>query len=163
ARPTGMVLHRDASGFMNYSLTADGRGTFSGSGELGASLRGNLAFSGFSVLPDHSFVRGLSYLVVADPSEMRRIQLGDAIGFSSPYYAASGVLADGISEYGYHLGFRRLGFGQESIHYGPPELLARHRIGIGDRVTAGFRLESAMQRTGSTSLLASGGPNLALA
>src|SRR5438445_817325 len=252
-RPTGMVLHRDTSGFMNYSLTADGRGTFSGSGELGASLRGNLAFTGFSVLPDHSFVRGLSYLVLDDPSEMRRIQLGDAIGFSSdlggtaqlsgisvtrefaldpyfvrqplprlsgailspstldvymngsllrheqiapgpfevrnlpvgsgvgqvsyvvrdafgrtqefasPYYAASGVLADGITEYGYHLGFRRLGFGQESIHYGPPELLARHRIGIGDRVTAGFRLESALQRTGSTSLLASGGPNLALA
>ncbi len=242
-RPTGMVLHRDTSGFMNYSLTADGRGTFSGSGELGASLRGNLAFTGFSVLPDHSFVRGLSYLVLDDPSEMRRIQLGDAIGFSSdlggtaqlsgisvtrefaldpyfvrqplprlsgailtpstldvymngtllrheqiapgpfevrnlpvgsgvgqvsyvvrdafgrtqefasPFYAASGVLADGISEYGYHLGFRRLGFGQESIHYGPPELLARHRIGIGDRVTAGFRLESAMQRTGGTSLL----------
>src|SRR2546427_2300183 len=82
-RPTGMVLHRDTSGFMNYSLTADGRGTFSGSGELGASLRGNLAFTGFSVLPDHSFVRGLSYLVLDDPSEMRRIQLGDAIGFSS--------------------------------------------------------------------------------
>jgi len=253
ARPTGMVLHRDASGFMNYSVTADGHGTFSGSGELGASLRGNLAFNGFSVLPDHTFVRGLSYLVLDDPSEMRRIQLGDAIGFSSdlggtaqlsgisvtrefaldpyfvrqplprlsgailtpstldvymngsllrheqiapgpfevrnlpvgsgigqvsyvvrdafgrtqefasPFYAASGVLADGISEYGYHLGFRRLGFGQESIHYGPPELLARHRIGIGDRVTAGFRLESAMRRTGSNSLLASGGPNLALA
>src|SRR2546426_1013989 len=252
-RPTGMVLHRDTSGFMNYSLTADGRGTFSGSGELGASLRGNLAFTGFSVLPDHSFVRGLSYLVLDDPSEMRRIQLGDAIGFSSdlggtaqlsgisvtrefaldpyfvrqplprlsgailtpstldvymngtllrheqiapgpfevrnlpvgsgvgqvsyvvrdafgrtqefasPYYAASGVLADGISEYGYHLGFRRLGFGQESTHYGSPELLARHRIGIGDRLTVGYRLESALQRTGGTSLLASGGPNLALA
>ena len=252
-RPTGMVLHRDTSGFMNYSLTADGRGAFSGSGELGASLRGNLAFTGFSVLPDHSFVRGLSYLVLDDPSEMRRIQLGDAIGFSSdlggtaqlsgisvtrefaldpyfvrqplprlsgailtpstldvymngsllrheqiapgpfevrnlpvgsgvgqvsyvvrdafgrtqefasPYYAASGVLADGISEYGYHLGFRRLGFGEESTHYGAPELLARHRIGIGDRLTVGYRLESALQRTGGTSLLASGGPNLALA
>src|SRR5437870_4252071 len=216
-------------------------------------LRGLLAFTGFSVLPDHSFVRGLSYLVLDDPSEMRRIQLGDAIGFSSdlggtaqlsgisvtrefaldpyfvrqplprlsgailtpstldvymngsllrheqiapgpfevrnlpvgsgvgqvsyvvrdafgrtqefasPYYAASGVLADGISEYGYHLGFRRLGFGEESIHYGAPELLARHRIGIGDRLTVGYRLESALQRTGGTSLLASGGPNLALA
>src|SRR5438132_13627389 len=69
ARPTGMVLHRDASGFMNYSLTADGSRTFSGSGELGASLRGNLAFIGFSVLPDYSFVRVLSYLVVADTWE----------------------------------------------------------------------------------------------
>src|SRR2546428_6747638 len=253
ARPTGMVLHRDTSGFMNYSVTADGRGTFSGSGELAASLGGTLAFSGFSVLPDHSFVRGLSYLVVDDPSEMRRIQLGDAIGFSSdlggtaqlsgisvtrefaldpyfvrqplprlsgailspstldvymngtllrheqiapgpfevrnlpvgsgvgqvsyvvrdafgrtqefasPYYAASGVLADGISEYGYHLGFRRLGFGQESTHYGSPELLARHRIGIGDRLTVGYRLESALQRTGGTSLPASRRPHPALA
>src|SRR5437764_3151127 len=253
ARPTGMVLHRDTSGFMNYSLTADGQGTFSGSGELGASLRGNLAFSGFSVLPDHSFVRGLSYLVVDDPSEMRRIQVGDAIGlsselggtaqlsgisvtrefaldpyfvrqplprlsgailspstldvymngsllrheqiapgpfevrnlpvgsgvgqvsyvvrdafgrtqeFASPYYAASGVLADGISEYCYQLGFRRIGFGEESLHYGPPELLARHRFGIGDKITLGYRFESALQRSDGTSLLASGGPTFALA
>ena len=36
-------------------------------------------------------------------------------------------------------------------------------VRVGDRITAGFRLESALQRTGSTSLLASGGPNLALA
>jgi len=253
ARPADMVLHRETSGFMNYSVTGDGQGTFSGAGEVGASVRGNLAFTGFSVLPDHSFVRGLSYLVVDDPSQMRRIQLGDAIGFSSdlggsaqlsgisvtrefsldpyfvrqplprlsgailtpstldvymngsllrheqiapgpfeirnlpvasgvgqvsyvvrdafgrtqefasPYYAASGVLADGISEYGYQLGFRRLGFGEESAHYGPPELLARHRIGIGDRLTLGYRLESAVQRSGGTSLLASGGPTLALA
>src|SRR5438093_3737527 len=45
----------------------------------------------------------------------------DAFGrtqeFASPYYASSGVLADGVSEYGYHLGFRRTGFGTESFHY----------------------------------------------
>src|SRR2546426_1046191 len=163
-RPTGMVLHRDTSGFMNYSLTADGRGTFSGSGELGASLRGNLAFTGFSVLPDHSFVRSLPVgSGVGQVSYVVRDAFGRTQEFASPYYAASGVLADGISEYGYHLGFRRLGFGEESTHYGPPELLARHRIGIGDRLTVGYRLESALQRTGGTSLLASGGPNLALA
>src|SRR5256714_11226015 len=115
--------------------------------------------------------------IAPGPFEVRNLPVGSGVGqvsyvvrdafgrtqeFASPFSAASGVLADGISEYGYHLGFRRLGFGQESIQYGPPELLARHRIGIGDRVTAGFRLESAMQRTGSTSLLASGGPNPAL-
>jgi outer membrane usher protein len=252
-RPQGMVLHRDTSGFLNYSVTADGRGAFSGAGEVGASVAGNLAFSGFSVLPDHRFVRGLSYVVLDDPAAMRRIQLGDAFGFSSvlggtaqltgvsvtrefsldpyfirqplprlsgailtpstldvyvngallrreqiapgafevrnlpvgsgvgevsyvvrdafgrtqefvtPYYAAAGVLAEGISEYGYHLGFRRLGFGEESLHYGPPELLARHRVGIGGWATAGYRFESALQRAGGTSLLASGGPTLALA
>ncbi len=252
-RPQGMVLHRDTSGFLNYSATADGRGTFSGAGELGASLGGNLAFSGFTVLPDHRFVRGLSYVVVDDPAAMRRIQLGDTIGLSSvlggtaqlsgvsvtrefsldpyfvrqplprlsgailspstldvyvngallrheqiapgpfevrnlpvgsgvgevsyvvrdafgrtqelasPYYAAAGVLADGVSEYGYHLGFRRLGFGEESLHYGPPQLLARHRVGVGGWMTAGYRFESALQRAGGTSLLASGGPTLALA
>ena len=211
---------------------------FSGAGELGASLGGNLAFSGFAVLPDHRFVRGLSYVVVDDPAAMRRIQLGDTIAlssvlggtaqlsgisitrefsldpyfvrqplpkmsgailspstldvyvngallrheqlapgpfevrnlpvgsgvgeisyvvrdafgrtqeFASPYYAAAGVLADGISEYGYHLGFRRLGFGEESLHYGPPQLLARHRVGVGGWMTAGYRFESALQRAG---------------
>jgi outer membrane usher protein len=252
-RPEGMVLHRDTSAFLNYSVSTDGRGTVTGAGELGASFRGNLGFTGLSVLPDHSVVRGLSYLVVDDPDKMRRVQLGDAVGFSSelggtaqlsgvsvtrefsldpyfvrqplpkmsgailtpstldvymngvllrqqqiapgpfevrnlpvgsgvgqvsyvirdafgrtqefasPYYAASGVLADGITEYGYHLGFRRVGFGEESFHYGPPELLARHRVGIADRVTVGYRFESALQRGGGTSLLASGGPTFALA
>jgi len=252
-RPQGMVLHRDASGFFNYSATADGAGNFSGAGEVGASLAGNLAFTGFSVLPDHQFVRGLSYVVIDDPAAMRRIQLGDTIAlssvlggtaqlsgvsitrefsldpyfvrqplprmsgailspstldvyvngallrheqiapgpfevrnlpvasgvgeisyvvrdafgrtqeFASPYYAAAGVLADGISEYGYHLGFSRLGFGEESLHYGPPELLARHRVGVGGWMTAGYRFESALQRAGGTSLLASGGPTLAVA
>jgi len=252
-RPPGMVLHRDTSAFLNYSLTADGHGALSGAGEVGASFRGNLGFTGFSVLPDHSVVRGLSYFVLDDPGEMRRLQIGDAIGlsselggsaqlsgvsvtrefsldpyfvrqplprlsgailtpstldvymngvllrqqqiapgpfevrnlpvgsgvgqvsyvvrdafgrtqeFASPYYAASGVLADGISEYGYHLGFRRVGFGEESLHYGPPELLARHRIGIGDKITVGYRFESALQRADGTSLLASGGPTFALA
>jgi len=252
-RPPGMVLHKDTSGFLNYSLTADGQGAVSGAGEVGASVRGNLAFTGFSVLPDHRLVRGLSYLVIDDPERMRRIQLGDAFGlstelggsaqiagisvtrefaldpyfvrqplprlsgailtpstldvymngallrheqiapgpfevrnlpvgsgvgqvsyvvrdafgrtqeFASPYYSASGVLADGVSEYGYHLGFRRLDFGEESVHYGPPQLLARHRIGFGDKVTAGYRFESAVQRGAQTTLLASGGPTLALA
>src|ERR687884_188879 len=73
-RPEGMVLHRDTSAFLNYSVSADGRGTVTGAGELGASFRGNLGFTGLSVLPDHSVVRGLSYLVVDDPDKMRRVQ-----------------------------------------------------------------------------------------
>jgi len=252
-RPEGMVLRRDTSGFLNYSLTADGNGTVTGAGELGASLRGNLAFTGFSVGPDHRVIRGLSYVVVDDPERMRRLQVGDAIAisselggsaqlaglsltrefsldpyfvrqplprlsgavltpstlevyvngalvrhepvapgpfevrnlpvgsgvgqvsyvvrdafgrteeFASPYYSAAGVLADGLSDFGYHLGFRRLDFGSVSSEYGPPELLARHRFGIGDWLTAGYRFESAIQRAGGTSLLASGGPTAAVA
>jgi outer membrane usher protein len=97
----------------------------------------------------------------------------DAFGrtqeYASPYYASSGMLADGVSEYGYHLGLRRLGFGQDSFHYGPPELSARHRIGIGNRLTAGYRFESGLQHikgwdepscASCGSLLASGGPTL---
>jgi outer membrane usher protein len=252
-RPEGMVLRRDTSGFLNYSISADGNGTFTGAGEVGASLRGNLAFTGFSVLPDHRFVRGLSYVVIDDPERMRRLQLGDSIAlssalggsaliagvsltrefsldpyfirqplprlsgailtpstldvyvngtlvrhepiapgpfevrnlpvgsgvgqvsyvvrdafgrtqeFASPYYSAAGVLADGIADYGYSLGFRRLRFGEESADYGPPEMLARHRVGFGDWLTAGYRFEAALQRAGGTSLLASGGPTLAMA
>src|SRR2546421_682122 len=82
-RPEGMVLRRDTSGFLNYSVTADGNAIVTGAGEVGASLQGNLAFSGFSVLPDHRVVRGLSYLVVDDPDRMRRLQVGDAIAVSS--------------------------------------------------------------------------------
>jgi outer membrane usher protein len=252
-RPPNMVLRRDTSGFFNYSMTGEARGAFSGSGELGASFGGNLAFTGFSMMPDHQVVRGLSFLAIDDPDRMRRLQLGDAIAistalggsaqlagvsltrefsldpyfvrqplprlsgailtpstldvyvngvlvrqqqiapgafevrnlpvtggagqvsyvvrdafgrtqdFSSPYYGAAGVLADGISEYGYHLGFRRLDFGLESLHYGPPELLARHRIGFGNWLTAGYRFESAVQREGGTSLLVSGGPTASFA
>ena len=50
---------------------------------FGASLRGNLAFTGFSVGPDHRVIRGLSYVVVDDPERMRRLQIGDAIAISS--------------------------------------------------------------------------------
>jgi len=252
-RPPGMVLRKDTSGFLNYSVSGDGQGAVSGAAELGVSVRGNLAFSGLSVLPDQRVVRGLSYLIIDDPDRMRRLQIGDAAAvssalggsallagfsltrefsldpyfvrqplprlsgailspstlevyvngtlvrheaiapgpfevrnlpvasgvgevsyvvrdafgrtqdFASPYYAAAGVLANGISDYAYHLGFRRSGFGQESADYGPPELLARHRIGFGDWLTAGYRFESALQRSGGTSLLASGGPTAAFA
>ncbi|MGZ6124204.1 MAG: fimbria/pilus outer membrane usher protein, partial [Myxococcales bacterium] len=241
------------SGFFNYSVTGEARGAFSGAAELGASIGGNLAFTGLSLLPDHQVLRGLSFVALDDPGNLRRVQLGDAIAFSSAlggsaqlagvsltreysldpyfvrqplprlsgailtpstldvyvngvlvrqqqiapgafevrnlpvtggagqvsyvvrdafgrtqdfssaYYGAAGVLADGLSEYGYHLGFRRLGFGQESLHYGPPELLARHRFGIGNWLTAGYRVESALQRAGGTSLLVSGGPTAAVA
>src|SRR5205814_9398917 len=47
-------------------------------------------------------------------------------------------------------------FGLESFHYGSPVLLARHRMGFGDRLTLGYRFEGGFS-------LASGGPTLAWA
>ncbi len=100
----------------------------------------------------------------------------DAFGrtqeYASPYYSSPGVLAAGLSDYGYHLGFQRLGFGVDAFHYGPPVLVAHHRLGLSDFLTAGYRFESALQHvkgwdepTCSTcaSLLASGGPTASFA
>ncbi|MCA1829250.1 MAG: fimbria/pilus outer membrane usher protein [Myxococcales bacterium] len=249
-RPRDMVLRRDTSAFFNYSVTGASGAGVSGAAELGASVRGNLAYTGLTVATDGSVVRGLSNLVLDDPATLRRVTLGDAVTsasplggigllagvsvtreftldpyfvrqplprmagaitspstldvyvngqlvrqeqvapgpfevrnlpvasgagsisyvvrdafgrtqeFASPYYASSGVLADGVSEYGYHLGFRRAGFGTESFHYGPPEFVAHHRIGFGNVVTAGYRFESGLQHG---SALASGGPSAAFA
>ena len=249
-RPREMVLRRDTSAFFNYSVTgATGAGA-SGAAEFGASVRGNLAYTGLTVGPDGNIVRGLSNVTIDDPSRMRRVTLGDAVTssaplggigllagvsvtrefaldpyfvrqplprlagaitspsmldvyvngvlvrqeqiapgpfevrnlpvangagsvsyvvrdafgrtqeFASPYYASSGVLADGVSEYGYHLGFRRTGFGTESFHYGPPEFVAHHRIGFANVLTAGYRFESGLQHG---SAMASGGPTAAFA
>jgi outer membrane usher protein len=250
SRPRDLVLRTDASGFFNYSVTGTTQGEFSGAAEVGASFRGNLATTGFTVDPGGSVVRGMSEVVLDDPSHLRRLTLGDAVAtttplggsallagvslarefsldpyfvrqplprlsgavlspstldvyvngllvreqqvnpgtfeawnlpattgagsvsyvvrdafgrtqeFASPYYASAGVLAEGISDYGYHLGFQRAGFGQESFHYGPPAFSAYHRIGFGNQYTPGFRLESALNHG---SAMASGGPTLATA
>ena len=250
-RPKGMVLRKDTSAFLNYSVTGDSLGTFSGAAELGASLDGKLAFSGMNVTTDGRAVRGLSYLAVDDVSRMQRLVVGDAYSastalggaallagvsvtrefsldpyfvrqplpklsgailtpstldlyvngmlvreqalapgqfevrnlpvpsgagqvsyvvrdafgrtqeFATPYYASSGVLADGVSEYGYQLGMRRTGFGIDSFSYDWPELLARHRIGFGNWITAGYRFESRV--SSGFGILASGGPTIALA
>lgn len=100
----------------------------------------------------------------------------DAFGrtqeYASPYYSSPGVLAPGLSDYGYNLGLQRLGFGLEAFHYGPPVLVAHHRLGLSEYLTAGFRLEAAVQHVkgwdepicgNCTSLLASGGPTASFA
>lgn len=250
-RPRDLVLHKDTTGFFNYSVTGDTTGAFSGSAELGASVQGNLAFTGLNLLPNGRAVRGLSFYAIDDLPELLRMTLGDAVAqssalggamvvagasvtrefsldpyfvrqplprlsgsiltpstldvyvngallrqeqlapgqfevrnlpvpggsgqvsyvvrdafgrtqeFASPYYAASGVLAAGLSEYGYQVGLRRTNFGTGSFDYDGPALLARHRIGIGDWLTAGYRFESALPANGA--LLASGGPAVSLA
>jgi len=84
-----------------------------------------------------------------------QIVLRDAFGrvqqITSPFYFTSAVLKAGVQEFSYDVGFPRdltaPGLGQ----YGPWNLLARHRVGVTDDLSAGLRLELA-------SGLVSGGP-----
>ena len=77
-RPRELVLHRDTSAFLNYSISGDSAGAFSGAAEVGASLRGTLAYTGLNVLSTGAVVRGLSNVVLDDTARMRRFTFGDA-------------------------------------------------------------------------------------
>jgi outer membrane usher protein len=70
-----------------------------------------------------------------------------------PYYYSTEVLAQGIREYVYSAGFLRNNFGSSSFDYGDPSVLAFHRIGITDALTAGGRFEASRN-------LISGGPTV---
>jgi outer membrane usher protein len=84
----------------------------------------------------------------------------DAFGvereLSSTYYLTTSALAEGVQDYQYSVGFRRVGVGETSWDYRTPVALARHRIGITDSVTAGGRVEVQPGH------LYSGGPSLNL-
>ncbi|HEX7624558.1 MAG TPA: fimbria/pilus outer membrane usher protein, partial [Anaeromyxobacteraceae bacterium] len=67
-----------------------------------------------------------------------------------------GLLAPGLADYAYHLGFLRDAFAGESFSYGAPALLARHRYGFTDSVTAGARLEATPDRGMAGALLTLG-------
>ena len=86
-----------------------------------------------------------------------RMVIRDAFGreqqISSPYYLTSTILARGLQEFAYTLGFRRDEVADRSWEYGQPMLFARHRIGVTDHVTVGFRAEADHST-------ASGGPLL---
>ncbi len=88
-----------------------------------------------------------------------RAVLKDAFGrtqeLDARYYFSSGLLREGLTDYGYHLGFARRGLGVQSFDYGEPVLLARHRLGVSDRLTAGLRGEASGHSV-------SGGPTLTL-
>lgn len=81
--------------------------------------------------------------------------LRDAFGrqqvISSPFYFTSSVLRAGVQEWSYDVGFRReaqvTGLGE----YGPWAVLARHRVGVTEDLSAGARLELGAN-------LVSGGP-----
>jgi len=88
-----------------------------------------------------------------------QVVIRDAFGvereLSSTYYLTTTALAPGVHEYQYSVGFRREAVGITSWDYRKPVALARHRVGISDKVTTGGRLEV-------TSGLANAGPSLNL-
>jgi outer membrane usher protein len=71
------------------------------------------------------------------------------------YYYTAGLLARGLSDYGYSVGFRRLEYGRTSFEYGRPVFVSRHRFGVADALTLGGRLDMAED-------LVSGGPSATL-
>jgi len=101
----------------------------------------------------------LANLPVTSGAGLVQAVLRDAFGrtqeLEARYYYTSGLLADGLSDYGYHLGFARSALASGGA-YGDPVLLARHRLGLEDWVTAGLRLEA-------TSGLFSAGPSATFA
>lgn len=104
-------------------------------------------------LPPGPFeLRNLPASVGAGTAE---VILRDAFGrqqvISSPFYFTSTLLRAGLQEFSYDVGFKReiqvRGLGE----YGPWALLARHRVGVTDDLSAGARLEIGSD-------LVSGGP-----
>src|SRR5205823_8824526 len=99
-------------------------------------------------LPVTSGLSGVQYVV------------HDAFGRTQEYstraYSSPTVLAKGLSDYSYSVGLEREDFGISSFSYGRAVLLAQHRLGLTDRVTAGYRLEA-------DSRLVNAGPSLSLA
>jgi outer membrane usher protein len=75
----------------------------------------------------------LRNLPVFSGSGFTRLVIRDAFGreqdITTPYYFSTGVLAPGLSEYSYNLGFERKQTGTASWDYGSPLFLGRHRLG----------------------------------
>jgi outer membrane usher protein len=88
-----------------------------------------------------------------------RVVIRDAFGNErsvvSPYYLALGTLAKGLSDFSYNLGFQREGYGKTSWDYGDLAFLLRHRRGLTNWLTLGYRAEGTRD-------MVSGGPSLAV-
>jgi outer membrane usher protein len=81
----GAVAERggDPAAFFNYALNGAAHGTPTFFGELGASRGHSLLFSGFSRTAA-GIARGMSFLSVESPSNLRRWTIGDAIVGTDP-------------------------------------------------------------------------------
>jgi outer membrane usher protein len=101
----------------------------------------------------------LAQLPIVNGRNDAHVVLRDAFGgvrdLSASYYLTTTVLAPGLQDYQYSVGFVRTGFGMESWSYGQAGFIARHRVGLTSRLTLGGRLEG-------TQNLVSGGPVLNL-
>ena len=84
-----------------------------------------------------------------------RVIVRDAFGreqeLVSPYYFTTSILARGVHEFSYNLGFRRDNVATDSGDYHRLSFLGRHRYGVTDVVTVGGRLEA------DTDLVSGGG------
>ena len=100
----------------------------------------------------------LSNLSVPTGSGVAEVVIRDAFGqersISHPFYASSAVLARGVQEYTYNLGYRRNELGTSGTSYEKLSFLGQHRAGVTDAFTMGFRLEGDRDRV-------SGGPGFA--
>ncbi len=72
--------------------------------------------------------------------------LGREHTYTQEFYASPQLLRTGLSEYSYTLGAIRKNFGSASNDYGEAALLATHRYGVNDRLTAGARAELGRDR-----------------
>lgn len=76
--------------------------------------------------------------VITGKGEVRMV-VRDALGreqtISEPFYASGGLLAPGLRDYSYDLGFVRRNYGLQSNEYGPPLLAATERRGLSDSFT----------------------------
>ena len=79
ARPADLELRRDTSAFFNYSAQLGSTGALAAFGEAGASLSGNLLYTGVSRIATGEWVRGLSNLTIDQPESMRRWIAGDSV------------------------------------------------------------------------------------
>ncbi|MDI6704496.1 MAG: fimbria/pilus outer membrane usher protein [bacterium] len=74
------------------------------------------------------------------------IVIRDAYGrekrIRTPFYISSGLLAPGIDEYSYNLGFKREEMGIESFKYGKLAFVGYHRRGLTKGFTGGLRAEA---------------------
>jgi len=87
--------------------------------------------------------------VVSGASEVRTV-VRDAFGreqvFDLRANMAPSLLAPGLSDFAYTVGFVRNQIESSSIAYGRPVALARHRIGVDDVLTLGGRVEASLDR-----------------
>lgn len=76
--------------------------------------------------------------VVTGAGEIRMVvrdMLGREQVVSQPFYASDGLLAPGLRDYSYELGFERRNYGLSSDDYGKPMAVATERRGLTDRFT----------------------------